>query len=244
MGHTAFAPVNSGERSASRYFVMPTRTPLGQYRHTPADQIQIGPDGHRYHTHARRRMPFAAQVFVAYAALGPLLALATALLLKQIDGGRLLPDVIAATKLPPCPSPQNVLFGAGWTEIVLGCGVAGWALWTKMWRTRFSLEDAAAGPRALVPRLVKQGIAWSLILTPITGLLATVSLYIRTAPPEQPWIVRPFFALLAAVPMGIGAFWTGIIPLVMLLLGVLVGAASGIVASLVFPHYPEEPITR
>lgn len=221
---------------------MPAGPRIGKYRHTPADEIRMGAGEALYHTRTRRRMPFGALVGFVYALCGPLLAAGTAALFHATGNGRFLPGVIGNAKLPPSPSLENVLFGAGVAEVALASMLMGYWLWLALWNTRVSIQDSKRGVPAVLPNLLRRGAGLGAALSFGAGAIGIFGLYLRTAPVEQPWLVRPLFGLLAILPTGTSAMLTGVIPLVLLLLGALCGVATAAAVAVLWRHYPEEPV--
>ena len=223
---------------------MARRPKLGQYRHTPTSEMRTGPDGVLRPTRVRRRFPYRGMVFLAYGVFGPLVCAGVAQLFRSTRMRGLLPERVSELPLPKSPSLENVLFGAGLPELVLACGLAGFWLWRILWNSRLPPGVRAGGPAAVLPSLLGQ----ALILGPAFAFAAIpigiFGLYIRTAPAAQPWAVRPFFALLAA-PLGtISALTTGVIPLTLIGLGLLLGAVTALAVAFLWPHFPEEPVLR
>jgi hypothetical protein len=72
--------------------------------------------------------------------------------------------------------------------------------------------------------------------------LGAFGLYLRTAPANQPWLIRPLFGLLAMPVLAGSALFTGVIPLVLLLLGLLMGLITAAGAAAVWRDFPEEPL--
>lgn len=221
---------------------MPARPRIGKYRHAPADEIRIGAGGELYHTHTRRRMPFGALVGFVYAVLGPLLAAGTTTLFQATGNSRLLPTVIGDAKLPPSPSLENVLFGAGVAEAALASMLMGYWLWLSLWKTRVSIQHSERGVRGVLPHLLQRGAGLGAVLAFGAGAIGIFGLYLRTAPADQPWLVRPLFGLLAILPTGASAALTGVIPLVLLALGSLCGMVSALAVALLWQQFPEEPV--
>ncbi len=221
---------------------MPSKPRIGKYRHTPADEIRIGPGGALFHTRTRRRMPFGALVGFLYAIIGPILAAGTSALFHAMGLGRHLPTIIGNSKLPPSPTLENVLFGAGVAETALGSMLAGYWLWIMLWRTRLAIQQCERGVAGVLPHLLRRGASLGAVMAFASGAVGIFGLYLRTAPAAQPWFVRPFFGLLAIIPTGASATMTGVIPLVLLVLGSLCGAVSGAAVAFLWQHYPEEPI--
>jgi hypothetical protein len=184
-------------------------------------------------------------VVLAYAFLCPLACAGVSWVLARLLGSQYLHRMAADNPLPPAPSWSNVLFGAGPPEVAVACAVAGWYLWHVLWNVRLSPSDQAAGVRATFPALAGRG----LLLGPVAALLIAMpigilGLYLRMAPVNQPWFVRPFFAVLALIPMYFTSLLTGVVPLVVVLLGLLLGAGTALAVSFLWREFPEEPVHK
>lgn len=182
-----------------------------QFKHVP-----LGPETRS----ARRRFPYTALVFVAYALLTPLAAAGAALLFKAAGLGDLLVRTQAPQPLPRAPSWQNLLFGAGAPELALAGGLMGLLLWRQLWRG----DDPVLG--ADVVRGMLLGALYGLLVIPV-GIFG---LYLRTAPAGVPLVVQPFFALLVSLA---GSVYAVILPWVWgaaLALGAVLGLISALAA--------------
>ena len=223
---------------------MPNKPKIGQYRHTPGPLMQPGPDGVLRAARVRRRFPFEGVVFLVFGLLGPLVCAGASLLFQATGTARFLPQRFSDLPLPPAPSLENVLFGAGLHEIVLACGLAGWLLWRALWRQQVPEDRQKAGMLAVLPQLAGRGL-W---LGPLFALamlpVGAFGLYIRTAPANQPWMVRPFFALLAVPFTTVSALLTGTVPLVVVLLGLFLGVGTAVAVAYLWQQFPEEPDLR
>ncbi|HTE20250.1 MAG TPA: hypothetical protein VK689_17940, partial [Armatimonadota bacterium] len=176
--------------------------------------------------------------------LGPLACAGVSLLFRASGATRFLPQRLSDLPLPPSPSMENLLFGAGLHETVLACALAGWWLWRSLWRLRVPEERQKGGMPAVLPPLLGRGL-W---LGPLYALavlpVGAFGLYIRTAPANQPWLVRPFFALLAVPFTTVSALLTGTVPLVVVALGLLLGVATAVAVAYLWQQFPEEPNLR
>jgi hypothetical protein len=224
---------------------MPPRRRIGEYRHTPAPSMQVGADGVLRHSRVRRRFPQQGIVPLAYGLAGPLVCAGVSRLLLALFGPGYLPRRADGHVLPPAPSVDNVLFGAGPHEVALACALVGWWLWLLLWNTRLPESVMVGGPRATFGPLVGRALGLGLLLTYFVAMpIGIVGLYIRTAPADQPWFVRPFFGLLAVLPLSVSYIISSAFLLVLLLLGLLLGAATAAAVALLWPHYPEEPVLK
>jgi len=223
---------------------MAPKSKIGDYRHRPGLVYEPGPRGGLRVARVRKRFPFLGMIPLVYALSGSMVCAATSWALKWGGGGRLLPQRLSGTPLPAAPSMGNVLFGAGLAETALACGLLGLWLWQLLWKTRISEEEQASGfwqiYRSLVGRALGLGALFGVLALP----LGAFGFYLRTAPANQPWLLRPFFALLAMPVIWISALGNGVIPLVLLLLGLLMGLVTAVGAAAMWREYPEEPLER
>jgi hypothetical protein len=208
---------------------------IGQYRHTPAALDVVGPDGVVRVGPRRRPFPYLFAVFLAFGLLGPLVCAGVAELMDTPALSPYVPRRLSELPLPPQPSVENVLFGAGLHEMVLAAALAGLLLWRLLWRQRPPAPGLGAAVRVLLP----QGLLWGPLLA-LAGLpVAAFGLFLRTGPADIPWAVRPLFALLSTPFTTTSALLTGVIPLTVLLLGLLFGAVCALAVALTWPHFPE-----
>jgi hypothetical protein len=70
--------------------------------------------------------------------------------------------------------------------------------------------------------------------------MAAVGLFLRTGPAEIPWAVKPLFALLAVVPVTLSALFTGVVPLILLLLGLVMGLVTAVGVAYGWQQFGEE----
>lgn len=218
---------------------MPPPVRPGQYRHQPGTEMRMTADGRLMPSQTRRRFPYAGLVLVVSAALGTL-ACAGASLLLNVTLGNGLARITGKT-LPPAPSFQNVLFGAGLPEVALACGLAGYWLWCLLWKTRLPERATPRTAGQNARELLLSALVLAPVLTFLVACIGIVGLYVRTAPSDQPVAVRPFFGLLAVPALGGSAMYTGIIPLVLALLGLLLGAVGALAVGYFWTQFPEEP---
>lgn len=196
-------------------------------------------DGRLVPSQTRRRFPYAGLVLVVSAAVGTL-ACAGASQLLNVTLGRQLTR-ITGRALPPAPSFQNVLFGAGLPEVALACGVAGYWLWSLLWKTRLAAGAPTQSAWNNAKGLLPSALVLAPVLTFLVACIGIIGLYVRTAPADQPVAVRPFFGLLAVPALGGSAMYTGIIPLVLALLGLLLGVVGALAVGYFWTRFPEEP---
>lgn len=217
---------------------------IGEYRHTPGTYL-AGADGKPRAARTRRRFPYLAMVFLGSAVAGPLACAAVALLFSQTPLRVAAPQPYGGARLPPSPTLQNVLFGAGVHEVALASALAGWCLWTWLWKTKLPPAEMEKGGRTVLWSLVRLGLLLGPVCTLGIGLPAgAMGLFLRTGPAEIPWIARPFFGLIAMLPIVINSLFTGTIPVVLIALGMLLGAVMGCGVAEGWRHFPEEPDTR
>jgi hypothetical protein len=201
-----------------------------------------GPQGGLRVAHVRKRFPYLGMIPLVYALSGTMVCAGISWALRVSGGMRFFPTRLVDAPLPAAPSMANILFGAGLPETALTCGLLGLYLWRALWKTRISAEEQARGfwsiLRALSGRALGQGILLGILALP----LGAFGLYLRTAPANQPWVLRPLFGLLATPVLWMSALGTGLIPLVLLLLGMLMGWVTAVAAAAVWREFPEEPV--
>lgn len=213
----------------------------GQYRHTPGSYLPAGPDGRAVAVRTRRRFPYLGLVFIGAAMLGPLLCGGVSLLFQMTALRALVPTRYTNLPLPPSPSVENILFGAGLHELVLASAVCGWWLWRSLWRLRLAPELQKAGVAGVIRPLLAQGLLVGPLCVLAAGLpIAAMGLFLRTGPAEIPWAVKPLFGLVALFPVAISALFTGTVPVVLVLLGMVAGAAAAVGVALGWQRFPEE----
>lgn len=217
---------------------------IGQYRHTPGDEMRLGTDGVSRHTQVRRRFPYTAVVVLAYGIFGPLLCAAVTWAIRASGGAHLLPTYASGKALPPSPGLGNVLFGAGATELALAWAIVGYWIWRSLWRQRLRPDIEERGPAATIPEMIGAGLLLGVVGLFLIYLFGMYGLYVRAGPADQPVFVRPFFGILAAPVTAMSAILTGTVPIVLLALGLLTGLLSAAAVGLCRPHFPEEPILR
>lgn len=221
---------------------MAPKSKIGDYRHRPGLVFEPGPRGGLQVARVRKRFPYLGMIPLVYALAGSAVCAAVSVAIQASGSARYFPSRLSDTPLPPAPSLTNVLFGAGLAESALTCGVLGLILWQLLWKTRVSSEEQSSGFwsiwRILLPRALGLGLALSLLALPVGAF----GLYLRTAPANQPWLVRPFFALLAMPVLSFSALITGTIPLVVLVLGLLLGLATATATAAVWREFPDEPL--
>jgi hypothetical protein len=217
---------------------------IGQYRHTPASELRPGPDGTLRHTRTRRRFPYRGLVVLAYGLFGPLVCAAVPALMRAIGQADLLPRHLSDRAVPPAPSLNNVLFGAGAAETALACAVVGALLWRQLWGTRLSPALEERGLFGTLPPLLAQGLLLGPLMAFLAVPIAAFGLFLRAPEVNQPLFVRPFFALFAAAAGTLSAVSTGIIPLVVIVLGLLLGTVTAVGVAYFRQFFPEEPVLR
>jgi len=223
---------------------MPAKPKIGQYRHTPGSPLIPGPDGTLRPARTKRRFPFMGVVVLGYAIFGPLVCAGVSALFNVTGLAAYMPKLLSGKPLPPSPSMQNVLFGAGLHEMVVACAVVGWLTWRTLWGVRVPHAQQQLGPRGVVGPLLFSGLLLGPLFTLFALPIGVFGQYIRTAPTDQPWIVRPFFALIAALVAPFSAFFTLTIPLVLVLLGLLMGSLTAVAVAFLWREFPEEPVHK
>ena len=217
----------------------------GEYRHKPGSFVPEGPGGRPIAVKVRRRFPYLGLVFMGCAILGPLVAAGLSLLFHHTVLRRVVPTRYSDLPLPPSPSMENILFGAGLHELVLASAVTGLWVWSALWKMRLPPEQQKAGLKGVLKPLMTQGM----VLGPLFALVGTLpiaamGLFLRTGPGNIPWAVKPLFGLVAMLPVSISALFTGIVPLVLILVGIAHGALTAYAVALGWQRFPEEPDTR
>jgi hypothetical protein len=215
---------------------------IGTFNHSPGPTFEMGPDGSLRHTRVRKRFPHLGMVPLIYAIAGTLACAGVSWALKAVGLGRLLPQRISDAALPPSPTMDNILFGAGLPETALAWGLAGYWLWTGVWRTRVPQETQNRGFGAIYGSLLGNSLGYGILLGFFTMFIGACGVYVRTAPAAQPWGVRPFFAVLAAPVLFVRALVTGTIPLVVIILSLAMGVVTAAAAAALWREYPEQPI--
>jgi len=215
---------------------------IGQYSHVPGQEFRPGTDGKPVPVRVRRRFPHLGIVCMAYAGLGPLAASGAELLFKLPGWREWAPKAIdQAVTLPPSPSLNNVMFGAGAIEVALASLLAGWMLWRSLWNVRLPQSVQEAGPRSTFPRLVWRGfwsgIGFTLLACPIVAF----GFAMRDPALDIPLITRPIAGILAVLPLLISRAFT-VIPVLLVLSGAALGVLSAAAVAHLWQDFPEEPV--
>ena len=180
-------------------------------------------------------------VVLIYAILGPAVCAGLSLLFRASGLIRFLPRRDpTAPPLPPAPSLQNVLFGVGFVELALTSGLIGYWLWSMLWKecgdgTASTSEARGSNLGSLMARAAYLGPLLVLLALPLSGF----GTYLRTAPADQPLLVRPFFAILGGIVIALNELLTGVIPVVIIPLGFLLGIGTALAVALVWPRVPD-----
>lgn len=203
--------------------------------------MRVTADGRLLPTLIRRRFPHAGLIPLIYAAVGAMACAGVSGLFQLAHAGALLPERMTGKPLPPAPTFNNILFGAGLPEVALASGLAGYWLWSMLWKTRLGPEPSASGALQNGMRLLPSALVLGPSLVFFTACIGIVGLYTRTAPADQPALVRPFFGLAAVPALGLSALGTGTIPIVLLLLGLLLGVVTAFAVGFYWTRFPEEP---
>jgi hypothetical protein len=139
---------------------------------------------------------------------------------------------------------DNVLFGAGLPEVVLSAALVGYWLWSSLWKMRVSATLQGRGIRGVLPPLLGR----ALLLGPLMALAAlpigAFGFCIRAMPANIPWFMRPLFGLPGMLTFSLSALATGTIPLVLILLGLLVGLVTAVLVAVLWPYFPEEALLK
>jgi hypothetical protein len=217
---------------------------IGEYRHRPGNYLSPGPDGAPRLAKVRRRFPYFGIVFLAYGMFGPLVCAGVPLVFRAVGLGAYLPRSFSELPLPPSPTIDNVLFGAGVHELAISCGFAGFWLWRVLWRTRTSDEQQKGGVRAVLPALLGTGMVLGIAFAFAALPIAAVGFFLRSGPADIPFAVKPLFGLFAMPWVVLTAILTGVVPAVLTLLGLLLGAVTSVLVAFAWQQFPEEPDTR
>jgi hypothetical protein len=221
---------------------MARKPKIGEYRHTPGNVWVAAPDGTTQASRVRRRFPYRGMVFMGYGLLGPLVCAGVTLLVRALGLAYLLPQRVSDVTVPPSPTLNNLLFGAGIHELVLACAVAGYWVWTQLWRLRLpsagrdaNFQDAFNG---LLGRALTLGVSASFAVVPAGAF----GLYLRTAPANQPMLARPFFGILASLVLSVNLLMVPIVLVTVTVLGLLLGVSAALGVAAAWQQFPEEPI--
>jgi hypothetical protein len=219
-------------------------TGIGEYRHVPGQMLRPGPDGRLQYSRVRRRFPHLGFVCLVYALLLPVLFAGLGWLFQRTSLRAYAPRrMVEDAPLPPSPSLDNVLFGVGAAEAALAGLFIGWLLWRWLWHVRAPAAAQERGFWAVWPLLLRRGLWLGVATVLMSTPILTFGLYMRTAPTEQPLLVRPFFAVLATVPLLFTAMLT-VIPVVLVCIGLLLGALTATAVAVLWQHFPEEPVAE
>lgn len=206
--------------------------------------MQAGPDGTLRPARVRRRFPHLGMVALFYAVSGPLVCAGVSWLLHAAFGNAYLRLATGSSPLPPAPSWNNVLFGAGPQEIAVASCLIGTYLWHLLWNTRLPKSDHDVGLLGTLPPLLLRSLFLGPLLAFAAMPIGIFGLYIRTAPADQPWVVRPFFAFLAILPLMFSSMLTLVVPVVVGCLGLLLGMVTAAGVAYLWRDFPEEPVLK
>jgi hypothetical protein len=220
---------------------MAAKPRIGSYQHRPEPAYVPGPNGVPRPARIRKRFPQLGLVPMLHAVFGTLVCALTSWGLRALGMGRVLPQRVSDVRLPPAPTLDNVIFGAGLAETAIACGLIGFWLWTNVWKTRVPSERQDQGALAIFRTLLPTALVLGALLAIVALPIGAFGIYMRTAPAEQPWAVRPFFALYAIPVLSFNAMVTGVIPLVLVVLGLLSGLSTAAAAAAIWRDYAEEP---
>lgn len=215
---------------------------IGQYRHRPGGEHYGRPGGETPAVGLnvggpRRRFRYLPLVFFGSAMLTPILAYLAAEVLRLLGV-----EVRLSADNRPAPPPgiENLFFGLGLPETALGGGIAGLWLWRRLWGTLHGVAGMGgpftSGFRPLLPHAVAGGI----LAVMLALAVAQGGAYLRTAPEEQPWLVRPLFGLISVILVGFSALFTFTLPLAGLAAGVVVGVLYAVAALTAWRRLPFE----
>ena len=95
------------------------------------------------------------------------------------------------------------------------------------------------------PPLARLGLILGPCCTLGIGLPAgCMGIFLRTGPANIPWVAKPFFGLIALLPMVFNRLFTGVIPVVLILLGMILGLLMAAGVALGWRYFPEEADLR
>jgi len=223
---------------------MSPKSKIGEYRHRPGLVYEPGPHGELRVARVRKRFPYLGMIPLVYALSGCVVCACTSWALRASGAARFFPTRFVDTPLPAAPSMANLLLGAGLPETALACGLLGFMLWRSLWNVRIPAEVQSAGFWAIYRALLGRALGFGVLVGIVALPLGAFGLYLRTAPANQPWLLRPLFGLLATPVLWMSALGTGLIPLVLLLLGLLMGWVTAVGAAAVWREFPEEPLDQ
>lgn len=212
---------------------------IGEYRHEPRTERVVGGDGIARLRNVRRRFRHAGMVPLATATMGCMVAGVTQFSLNQLRPGWTL-HPIGDTPLPPAPSYDNLLFGAGLPEIAAGCALMGWLFWRSLWSTPSVDEEGRVPLRSAVKEVVPRALCMGPVYLFGAAFVASVGLYIRTGPPDQTAPLRALSGLLGGPIVLLSALVHPIIPITLTLLGWLHGLTMGLSVAVLAAANPPE----
>ncbi len=191
------------------------------------------------HARVRRRFPFMGLVPLAYGVLVPPMCAGLSLLLKVV---RAVPQQLGAPRAA-APSLENVIFGFGFTELLVAWAFVGFLLWRCLWNIRMPVETQQLGVPGVLGGLLKSGAILGPFLALLFLPLATWGLATRGME-TVPLLARPFLAVLAAPVISISALANPAILVSTLVLGIVVGVLTAPAVAFLWQRYPEEPILK
>lgn len=178
---------------------------------------------------------------LGYAAAGPALAASISYLLGRIHA---LPTPMAQAVLPPSPSLNNVLFGAGVPEVAVASVAAGFLLWRHLWKLDVPSHCVAKGPAAIWRSLLCTAIPLALLLTILVSAIGIFGMCVRAAPTSVPGWIRPFFAIPAVIAAMAAASIQPIVWLTLFLLAAVLALSTAGIAAVVWTRHPAEADLR
>ena len=184
-------------------------------------------------------------IFMGSALAGPLACTGVAMLFNMPLLHAWTPQPMEPVTLPPSPSMNNVLFGAGVHEVALASALAGLCLWTWMWNLKLTPDQKGVGFAGAFAALSGRALVYGPTCTLGIGLpVGCMGTFLRTGPANIPWIAKPFFGLIALLPMVVSRIMTASIPVVLILLGMAMGLAMAAGVAAGWQRFPEEADLR
>lgn len=178
---------------------------------------------------------------LGYAAAGPALAAGISYVLGRLHA---LPTPMAQSALPPSPSVNNVLFGAGAPEVALASVLAGFLLWRQLWKLEVPAHCVVKGPFAIWRSLLCTAIPLGLVLAIVVSSIGIFGLCLRAAPASVPGWIRPFFAIPAVfAAMAVAAIQPAVW-LTLIIVGLALALVTAGLAAAVWTRFPVEADNR
>ncbi len=220
---------------------MPPKPRIGEYKHRAHSRPDPRAPGREKPSRVRRRFPYMGALVLGFAATGPLLAAGISYVLSRLH---VLPAPTVQTVLPPSPSVNNVLFGAGVPEVAIASVVAGFILWRQLWKLEVPAHCVAKGRAAIWRSLLCTALPLGLFLTVLVSSIGILGLCIRAAPASVPGWIRPFFAIPAVIAAMTVASIQPVVWLTLIVMGTVLALATAGVAASLWLRFPVEPDNR